>query len=61
MPPEKKKPSGVNIPDSQRHTTKVQLRLPPEKAKDLDTLAERWSLTRSEAVVLLLDRAMKKG
>ncbi len=51
----KKKASGVNIPNSQRSTVQVLLRLPPEVAEDLDALAERWGLTRSGTVAKLLE------
>lgn len=55
MAAKKRKASGVNIPNSQRHTVQILLRLPPDVAEDLDALAERWKLTRSGAVGRLLD------
>lgn len=51
----KKKASGVNIPEAQRGTVAVKLRLPPDVAEDLDELANRWRLTRSGTVARLLE------
>lgn len=56
-----KKASGVNIPEAQRGTVQVKLRLPPDVADDLDTLAERWHVTRSGAVAMLIERALETG
>ncbi len=50
-----KKASGVNIPEAQRGTVAVKLRIPPEVRDDLDDLAERWGLTRSGAVAKLVE------
>ena len=50
-----KKPSGKNIPEAQRSTVQVKLRLPTEVAEDLDDLAERWGLTRSGVVAKLVE------
>jgi predicted HicB family RNase H-like nuclease len=36
-----KKPSGVNIPEAQRHTTRVMLRLRPDIAERLRAAAEQ--------------------
>lgn len=58
---DKKKPSGVNIPEGQRGTVAVKLRLPPEVAEDLDELAARWRLTRSGAVARLVEREKERG
>jgi predicted DNA-binding protein len=52
--PAKKKP-GKNIPNAQRHTVQVLLRLPPDVAERLDELAEQWGVTRSGAVGLLVE------
>lgn len=52
-----RKASGVNIPEAQRGTVAVKLRLPPDVADDLDELAARLGLTRSGAVAWLLDQA----
>jgi hypothetical protein len=51
----KKRASGRNIPEAERGTVQVKLRLPPDVAEDLDEVAERWGLTRSGAVARLLD------
>jgi hypothetical protein len=50
----KKKP-GKNIPNAQRHTVQVLLRVPPDVLDALDELAERWQLTRSGTVARLLE------
>lgn len=52
---EKKKASGANIPEAQRGTVQVKLRLPPDVAEELDALAESWGLTRSGAVARLVE------
>ncbi len=46
----KPKASGRNIPEAQRGTVAVKLRLPVDVADALDEIAERWGLTRSGAV-----------
>ena len=51
-----KKHSGANIPEAQRGTVQVKLRLPPDVADDLDDLAERLRLTRSGTVAWLLEQ-----
>lgn len=51
----KKKP-GKNIPNAQRHTVQILLRVPPDVAERLDELAEEWGVTRSGAVGLLIDK-----
>jgi predicted transcriptional regulator len=53
----KKKASGRNIPEAERGTIQVKLRLPPDVADDLDELARRWNLTRSGAVARLVESA----
>lgn len=50
-----KKASGVNIPETQRHTVQIKLRLPPEVAEALDGLAARWRMTRSGTVARLVE------
>ncbi len=55
MATKKTKPSGRNIPEAQRSTVQVKLRLPPEVAEKLDDHAEALGLTRSGAVAALLD------
>ena len=51
----KTKASGKNIPEAQRTTVQVKLRLPPEVAEELDELAAKWGMTRSGAVSELLE------
>jgi len=51
-----KKASGVNIPEAQRGTVQVKLRLPPDVAEELDELAAKWGLTRSGTVARLLEK-----
>ncbi len=58
MATEKKKASGVNIPNSQRSTVQVLLRLPPDVKDDLDELATKWNLTRAGTVARLLEEAV---
>lgn len=55
-----KKASGVNIPEAQRHTVRVVLRVPPDVAEALDDLAERWGLTRSGAVARLVEKKTER-
>lgn len=50
----KKKP-GKNIPNAQRHTVQVLLRVPPDVAERLDELAEEWGVTRSGCVARLVE------
>lgn len=50
--------SGPNIPNAQRTTVQVLLRLPPDVAEDLDALRDRWGLTRAGAVGRLVERAV---
>ena len=54
MDKSKKKP-GKNIPNAQRHTVQILLRLPPDVAERLDELAEQWGLTRSGTVGRLVE------
>jgi len=60
MVEKKKKASGVNIPEAQRGTVAVKLRVPPDVKDDLDALAERWGLTVSGAVARLVERASER-
>ncbi len=55
----KRKVSGANIPEAQRGTVQVKLRLPPDVAEALDDFAERRRVTRSSAVAILLEIADK--
>ena len=61
MSPAKKKASGRNIPEAQRGTVQVKLRLPPDIAEDLDDLAALWGLTRSGAVARLVEESPGLG
>lgn len=54
-----KKRSGPNIPEAQRGTEQIKLRLPPDAVEDLDALAARWRMTRSGAVARLVEREMQ--
>ncbi len=56
-----RKASGVNIPNSQRSTVQVLLRVPPDVLEELDELAERWGLTRSGTVGRLVEAAQHKS
>ncbi len=56
----KKKP-GKNIPNAQRHTVQILLRVPPEVAERLDELAEGWGLTRAGAVGRLVEEHDEEG
>jgi hypothetical protein len=61
MAEKKKKASGVNIPEAQRTTVQVKLRLDVDVAEDLDTLAARWGVNRSQAVRMMVERAMRSN
>ncbi len=50
----KKKP-GKNIPNAQRHTVQILLRVPPDVAERLDELAEQRGVTRSGCVARLVE------
>lgn len=52
---DKKKKPGKNIPNAQRHTVQVLLRVPPDIAERLDELAEEWGVTRSGCVARLVE------
>lgn len=49
-----KKPSGKNIPNAQRKTVMLLLRLPPEVADRIAELADAWRITKAGAVARLL-------
>jgi metal-responsive CopG/Arc/MetJ family transcriptional regulator len=51
--------SGANIPERQRTTVQVKLRLDVDVAEDLDELAERWGMKRSEAVARMLEGTLE--
>lgn len=50
----KKKP-GKNIPNAQRHTVQILLRVPPDVAERIEELAEEWGLTKAGTVARLLE------
>ncbi len=52
------KASGVNIPEAQRTTVQIKLRLDVDVAEDLDAAAKRWGVTRSQAVTQLVASLM---
>lgn len=54
-----KKASGANIPESQRGTVQVKLRLPYDVAEALDELAAKKRVTRSGLVAMLLEEAAR--
>lgn len=51
----KKRKPGVSIPEAQRHTSRVVLRLPPREAERLRELAEDEGVTVSGWVAALVD------
>ena len=51
----RRKASGANIPEAQRGSVQVKLRLPPDVAESLDELAAKWGLTRSGTVARLVE------
>jgi hypothetical protein len=61
VPRRRKTVSGPNIPEAQRSTVQVKLRLPPEVADQLDMLAANWGVTRSGAVAGLVEAACGQG
>ena len=54
----KKRLPGKNIPEAQRRTRAVKLRLRPEVAVGLDAVAASLGLTRSAAVSWMVERAI---
>ena len=56
----KKKRRTMNVPESQRHTERVILRLDPEVAARLRAIATAWHVTLAEVVTDALD-ALKKA
>jgi hypothetical protein len=51
----KKKRRTANVPESQRHTERVILRLDPEVAARLRAIAAAWHVTLAEVVTDALD------
>jgi hypothetical protein len=56
----KKRASGINIPEAQRTTVQVKLRLDVDVAEDLDALAERWGVNRSQCVARMVATQHKR-
>lgn len=56
---DKKKASGVNIPEAQRGTVQVKLRLPPDLAWELEVLSLKWKLTKSGVVAKLIEQEVE--
>jgi hypothetical protein len=52
----RRRPSGPTQPEAERKNVQVMLRLPPREARRLDLLAKRWGVTRSEAVVRMIEQ-----
>ena len=53
--PTPKKPSGENIPEAQRHTVQVKLRLAPAVADDLRERSMALGCSASDLVSILLE------
>ena len=51
----KKKRRTMNVPESQRHTERVILRLDPDVAARLRAIAAAWHVTLAEVVTDALD------
>ena len=49
---------GPTQRETDRVAEQVKLRLAPDVREDLDALALRWRVTRSEAVARMVERAM---
>jgi uncharacterized protein (DUF4415 family) len=59
-PAKKKKRRTANVPESQRHTERVILRLDPDVAARLRSIATAWHVTLAEVVTDALD-ALKQA
>lgn len=57
--PRKRPRSGPNVPEAQRHTVRVALRLRPDDAALLRELAEELRETLSAVVAALVKRARR--
>lgn len=55
-PTPRQKAPGRNVKEAERSTVAVKLRLPPDVAEDLDTIAARWRVTRAGAVARMVER-----
>lgn len=56
-----KKASGRNIPEAQRTPVQVKLRLDVDVAEDLDDLAARWGMNRSQCVARMVTLHKSNG
>ena len=54
-----KKRRTMNVPESQRHTERVILRLDPDVAARLRAIAAAWHVTLAEVVTDALDKLTK--
>lgn len=61
MATKKKVRSGQNIPEGQRGTIAIKLRLPPDVAETLKALADERGLGQSELVTELVREAEGRG
>ncbi len=61
MPFPKRKASGRNIPDCERHTLRVTLRLDPEVAESLRAYALAWGCTLADVVETALSLLDSRG
>jgi predicted DNA-binding protein len=57
MAAKKKTRHGATQPEDERTAKAVLLRLLPKTRRELDAMAKRWGLTRSQAVTELVERA----
>ncbi len=60
-PTPRPKAPGRNVKEAERGTIAVKLRLQPDVAEDLETLALMWHTTKSGAVEIMISRAMRNG
>lgn len=59
-PPEPPEPPGPPEPPAERYSTVVQLELPAELVTDMDDIAQREGLTRSEVATRLLAMSIQE-
>lgn len=60
MPPKKSR-SGPNIPETQRGTTRLTIRLPHELQKTINSDCETYDLTIGQALAAYRDLAVASG
>jgi hypothetical protein len=60
MPPQKSR-SGPNIDEAQRHTTRINVRLPDVLAKSIESDCETYDLTIGQALAAYRDLAVASG